>query len=136
MARGRTHFIWTALIGCTVFSAHGVEAIAQFVLKNGGNKCVKVDITRDLVVVVDYVAPDLQMVDPEENDSMKRRSMTGSDGDEEVPNVGEDGLDSRYNARNRRVVSNLYNWNINMQGPPGCTKYLPIGIFRSQIHVW
>ena len=101
---GRLHLHWAALIGCLLLSAHGVEAIAQFVLKNGGNKCIKVDITRDLVVLVDYVAPDLQLVNPEENEAMKRRSMTGRDGDEEDPELVKDGLDSRYNARNRPVV--------------------------------
>ena len=47
------------------------------------------------------------MVDPDENETMRRKSMTGSDGDEEEAKLGEDGLDSRYNSRNRRAVSSL-----------------------------
>lgn len=96
---------WAVLLGYLLVCTQSVQGIAQFVLKNGGNKCIKVDITRDLVVLLDFVAPDLQMVDPEENETMKRRAMTGHDGDEEDPKYSEDGLDSRYNARNRRAVS-------------------------------
>ena len=104
---GRIHFAWTVLLACLLLSAQCVEGIAQFVLKNGGNKCLKIDVTRDLVVLVDFVAPDLNIVDPEENEVMRRHLMTGNDGDEEEPKMGQDGLDSQYNARNRRPVSFL-----------------------------
>lgn len=51
------------------------SAIPHFIIKNGGNKCMKVDVVRDMILLVDYDAPDL-VVDP--------RRLAGADGDEEV----------------------------------------------------
>ena len=63
---------------CLWSSLSVVHAMPQMVLRNGGNKCFKVDVTADMVLLVKYTAPDLKM-----NDSEDRRAMTGSDGDEE-----------------------------------------------------
>lgn len=77
-------------------------------IKNGANKCVKIDVTTDLVLLVDYEAPDLLTGDEAgAAQAQRRRSMTGRDGeeeDEEEPKLGEEGLDSRYNQNRRRAV--------------------------------
>lgn len=49
-------------------------------LRNGGNKCFKVDVTADMVLLIQYTSPDLKT----NNDREDRGAMTGSDGDEEA----------------------------------------------------
>lgn len=53
------------------------HAMPQFVLRNGGNKCFKVDVTSDMVLIVQYEAPDL--VQREDNKDERR----GADGNED-----------------------------------------------------
>ena len=76
--------VWASLVPLPVLST------PYIMLKNAGNKCFKVDVTTDMVLLVDFEAPDLVMGD--------RRA------DEEEPPLGEEGLDSRFNQRDRRKV--------------------------------
>ena len=64
------------------FCCVGVDAIPQLVLKNGGNKCFKVDVTAEMVLLVKYSAPDLRANSDEQDEEARRRAMTGSDGNE------------------------------------------------------
>ena len=77
------------------------NALPTFMLSSSANKCIKIDVTSDLVLLIDYWAPDLT----ENKDDGNYRPVSGKDGDEEEERkLGEDGLDSRYNQRNRRQV--------------------------------
>lgn len=55
----------------------------QMLLRNGGNKCFKVDVTSDMVLLVQYEAPDLKMNDDGEDAADQRQRRTGSDGNED-----------------------------------------------------
>lgn len=76
-------------------------------LVNGGNKCVKVDVTRDQVVLVNYHAPDLQEVDEKK---AGQRRMPGRDGDEDdddqedIAGMDRDTMFNRASGRRHNKV--------------------------------
>lgn len=82
------------------FLCQNVMAMPHVMLKNGGNKCIKVDVVRDMVLLVDYRAPDLVLTD----DDTEEDKRQGKDGDENAGLNPEDGADARYNQRRKRKV--------------------------------
>jgi hypothetical protein len=68
-------------------------AMHHYMLKSAASKCFKVDVTSDMVLLVDFEAPDI---------GLSEEAPPGADGDE--PKLGEEGLDSRYNQRERHKV--------------------------------